>query len=160
MFILCALICVGCASTAPSGQATSSDARDTVSSTTDAVSITTFRAPRPREFLEAVHDGAKFEARDGCLYVGTDQVVWFFGTTVRPKAGSNEFEVLEEDGRKLAETGTIVRWGGGQVSSAEAAQYNFVEKLAISDTCASRNDDFWVVGMIDRPRFESTNEER
>ena len=122
------------------------------------VSITTFAsADRQREYLEALQAGVRFEERNGCLYVGDDQAVWFFGTTVRAKPGSAQYEVLDSSGRKLAETGTTIRWGGGQVSAAEAETYKFAEKLQTSDECKQRGDSYWLVGKIESPLFETDN---
>ena len=89
--------------------------------------------------------------------MGVDQAVWWSGTTVRQKTGSREFEVLDPQGQKLAETGTNVRWGGGQISVSEAETYDFKNKLVIDPKCASRRDSYWLVGGIERPLFDSTN---
>jgi hypothetical protein len=122
------------------------------------VSITTFaNEDRPRVYLEALQAGVRFEERDECLYVGDDQAVWFFGTTVRVKPGSAQYEVLDSNGRKLAETGTIVRWGGGQVSVAEATTCSFGDKLQTSDDCKERGDSYRLVGKIESPLFETDN---
>lgn len=122
------------------------------------VSITTFaKAGSERIYLAALHAGVRFEERNGCLYVGDDQSVWFFGTTVRLMPGSAKHEVLDSNGRKLAETGTTIRWGGGQVSAAEAEAYNFADKLQTSNECKQRGDNYWLVGKIESPLFETDN---
>ena len=122
------------------------------------LSITTFaKEDGEREYLEALITGVRFEARNGCLYVGEDQAVWFFGTTVREKPGTTHYEVLDFKGRKLAETGTSVKWGGGQVSAAEAETYRFTDKLKTSEECKQRNDSYWIVGQIESPFFEISN---
>ena len=122
------------------------------------VSIATFaKADSERTYLEALMNGARFEERNGCLYVGEDQAVWFYGTTVREKPGKKQYEVLDPNGRKLAETGTTVRWGGGEVSAAEAQSYNFADKLQTSRECKERGDNYWLVGKIKSPRFEADN---
>ncbi len=157
---MCVLLLGGCASS-PSPTSPQATVAPTAAATElaspSSVSITTRAADADRVYLEALQRDARFEVRDGCLYVGDDQTVWFFGTTVRQKPGSTEYEVFDAEGRKLAETGTTVWWGGGQVSSSEAAEYNFVEKLSISPACATRAVDFWLVGKIEEPMFESSN---
>lgn len=125
-----------------------------------AVSATTFGRSADRTYLDAVVKNVRFEQRNGCLYVGADQVVWSFGTTVRQQPGTTEFEVRDATGRKLAETGTTVHWGGGQVSSGEAETTRFTEKLSTTSNCKGRNDSYWIVGKIVSPRFESDNSER
>lgn len=121
------------------------------------MSITTRAEDADRMYLEALQRNVRFEVRDGCLYVGDDQTVWFFGTTVRRKPGSTEYEIFDPEGRKLAETGTTVYWGGGEVNASEAAKNGFVEKLSISPDCAQRAVNFWLVGKIVEPMFESSN---
>ncbi len=154
------LVLAGCT---PSPSETSSQATVelTVAATEAAsqsiVSITTRAGDAQRVYLEALQRDVRFEARDGCLYVGDDQTVWFFGTTVRPKPGSTEYEVFDTEGRKLAETGTTVYWGGGEVNASEAAKFGFVEKLSISPECARRAVNFWLVGKIGEPIFASSN---
>jgi hypothetical protein len=157
---VCAVALAGCASN-QSRTSSQSTVAPTVAvpevAASTLVSITTLAEDAQRVYLEALQQDARFEARNGCLYVGDDQTVWFFGTTVRPKPGSTEFEIFDAEGRKLAETGTTVYWGGGQVSSSEAAKYGFVEKLSISPECAQRAVNFWLVGAIGAPKFESSN---
>jgi hypothetical protein len=122
------------------------------------VSITSFaKADSERIYLTALQARVRFEERNGCLYVGDDQAVWFFGTTIRLMPGSAQYEVLDSSGRKLAETGTTVRWGGGQVSAEEAETYNFADKLQTSDVCKQRGDNYWIVGKIESPLFETDN---
>jgi hypothetical protein len=122
------------------------------------VSITSFaKADSERIYLTALQAGVRFEERNGCLYLGDDQAVWFFGSTVRVKPGSAQYEVLDSSGRKLAETGTTVRWGGGQVSAEEAETYNFADKLRTTDVCKQRGDNYWIVGKIESPLFETDN---
>lgn len=150
----------GCSSN-PSGSSSEAPVEPTVAVTKAAsptiVSITTLPEDVERSYLEALQRDVRFEARHGCLYVGDDQTVWFFGTTVRPKPDSTEFEVFDAEGRKLAETGTTVSWGGGEVNASEAGKYGFVEKLSISPECAERAVNFWLVGKIGEPKFESSN---
>ncbi len=145
---MCVALVAGCASSRGGFSSDGTDPAGTPTTIDSVVSITTFAMDAERVHLDAIQDGVRFEARDGCLYAGDYQTLWFFGTTLRPKAGSKEFEVIDPEGRKLAETGTTIRWGGGQVSATEAATYNFVEKLAISPTCAAKGDTFWLVGAI------------
>jgi hypothetical protein len=122
------------------------------------VSITAFaKGDSERIYLAVLQAGVRFEERSGCLYVGDDQAVWFFGTTIRLMPGSAQYEVLDSSGRKLAETGTTVRWGGGQVSAAEAETYNFADRLQTSDVCKQRGDNYWIVGKIESPLFETDN---
>ncbi len=123
------------------------------------VAITTLMADGNRTYLAAVTRDVRFEARDGCLYVGGDQAVWFFGTVIRPKPGTAEYEVLDTFGRKLAETGTTVDWGGGQVSASEAKTTAFTDKLSIGAECKMPADSYWLVGQIRSPRFQSNNTE-
>lgn len=120
------------------------------------VSITTFAA-EGGSYLEAVKADALFEERDGCLYVGGDQAVWFFGTTARRKLGARSYEVFDAEGRKLAETGTTVHWGGGQVSVASKEAGSFADTLIISTSCKQRSDSYWIVGKIQTPLFETSN---
>jgi hypothetical protein len=116
------------------------------------VSVNTFGS-KGGDYFAAIKTDALFEEREGCLYVGDDQAVWFLGTTVRQKPGTTTvYEVLDAEGRKLAETGTIVSWGGGQVSGTV-----FYERLVASTECKQRNDKYWVVGKIESPRFEANN---
>ena len=121
------------------------------------VSITTRAHVTERFYLDALRRDARFEVRDGCLCVGDDQAVWFFGTTILSKPGSEEYEIFDAEGRKLGETGTTVDWGGGQVRASEAAKYGFVKKLSISPECARRAVNFWLVGRIGEPKFQSSN---
>ncbi len=147
-----ALNLTGCS--APGGASSGTPAEALESS----VSITTFaKEDSEREYLEALLTGVRFEERNGCLYVGEDQAVWFFGTTVRAKPGTTQYEVLDFKGRKLAETGTSVTWGGGQVNAAEAETYRFADKLKTSDECKQRSDSYWIVGQIQSPLFETIN---
>lgn len=126
--------------------------------TSKPVSITAFAKTEPeRTYLDALTTGVRFEQRDGCLYVGDDQAVWFFGTTVRPKPNSTQYEVLDFEGRKIAETGTAVNWGGGQVTAAEAEANSFADKLNVSAECKQRNDSYWIVGKMQSPLFETDN---
>ena len=158
--LVCVALLTGCSSNATRG---SSDVAETINTTDSTriadhvVAITTLRKDAVRSDLSAVQRGVRFEARGGCLYVGVDQAVWWSGTTVRQKTGSREFEVLDSQGRKLAETGTTVQWGGGQISVSEAETYDFKNKLVIDPKCASRRDSYWLVGGIERPLFDSTN---
>jgi hypothetical protein len=116
------------------------------------VSVNTFGS-KDGDYFAAIKTDALFEEREGCLYVGDDQAVWFLGTTVRQKPGTTTvFEVLDAEGRKLAETGTTVRWGGGQVSGTV-----FSGRLVASTECKERNDKYWVVGKIESPQFEANN---
>lgn len=105
-------------------------------------------------------EGIRFEQRNGCLYVGADQVVWFFGTTVRQQPGRTKFKVRDTTGRKLAETGPTDHWGGGQVNSGEAETSRFKEKLSTKSSCKERNDSYWIVGKIVSPLFEFDDSER
>lgn len=142
----------GCSARGGASAETSAEALES------SVSITTFaKQDSEREYLAALITGVRFEERNGCLYVGEDQAVWFFGTTVRAKPGTTQYEVLDFKGRKLAETGTSVTWGGGQVSAAEAETYRFADKLKTSDECKQRSDSYWIVGQIQSPLFESSN---
>lgn len=147
---VCIALVAGCASSG-------NDVGTTPRTVETVVSVTTLAKDAQRVYLEALQDGVTFEAQNGCLYVGDHQTVWFFGTTVRPKTGTAEFEVFDADERKLAETGTTVRWGGGEVSASEAAKYTFNEKLVISPTCAEKGDAYWLVGRIEKPLFSSSN---
>ena len=142
----------GCSSEGGSSASTSGDGAPQI------VSITTFAKNDPeRTYLDAVKDDVRFEQRGGCLYVGEDQAVWFFGTTVRPKPGTTQFEVFDPKGRKLAETGTTVKWGGGQIDAEEAASTRFADKLTISSACKQRSENYWLVGKIQTPLFETDN---
>jgi hypothetical protein len=120
-------------------------------------SVTTFASKGKGDYLAAIKIDARFEERDGCLYVGGDQAVWFFGTTIRQTPGATSYEVLDSDGRKLAETGTTVVWGGGQVSAANSATGSFANTLITTSNCKDRSDNYWVVGKIQSPRFEADN---
>ena len=154
---MCVALVAGCASNGSGISSKATDVAGSLPMSESVVSITTFAKDAERGYLEAIQDGAQFEARGGCLYVGDFQTVWFFGSTVRRKPGSVEFEVVDSIGRKLAETGTTVRWGGGEVSATEAATYTFEEKLAIGEECLKRADSYWLVGEIERPLFDSNN---
>lgn len=121
------------------------------------VSVTTFASKGQGDYLAAIKAGALFEERDGCLYVGGDQAVWPFGTTVMRAPGATTYEVRDSQGRKLAETGTTVDWGGGQISAAGNEARSFADRLVIATTCKQRNDNYWVVGKIQSPRFEANN---
>ena len=142
----------GCSSDGGSSASTAGDGAQQI------VSISTFARNDPeRSYLDAVKNEVRFEQRGGCLYVGEDQAVWFFGTTVRPKPGTTQFEVFDLKDRKLAETGTTVKWGGGQISAEEAASTRFADKLTMSSACEQRNENYWLVGKIQSPLFETDN---
>jgi hypothetical protein len=142
----------GCSARGGASAGTSAEALES------SVSITAFaKEDSEREYLAVLITGVRFEERNGCLYVGEDQAVWFYGTTVRAKPGTTQYEVLDFKGRKLAETGTSVTWGGGQVSAAEAETYRFADKLKTSDECKQRSDSYWIVGQIQSPLFETSN---
>jgi hypothetical protein len=123
----------------------------------ETVSITTFLSKEKGDQFAAIKIDAVFEERDGCLYVGGDQAVWLFGTTVGRRPDSSTFEVRDARGRKLAETGTSVIWGGGQISAANAKSGNFADTLDSASNCKNRYDNFWVVGEIQSPIFEANN---
>lgn len=99
----------GCSAQGRASSGTSAEALES------SLSITTFaKLDSERVYLEALITGVRFEERNGCFYIGENQAVWFFGTTVRAKPGTTKYEVLDFNSRKLAETGTSVTWGVGK----------------------------------------------